>query len=313
MDAGKTRDLQMALWDAVMANRAAPARPGADVDNDDTASPQPKGGRPAVLLPHPEVGVPISARSAVPVGGYSVNLSAAAVAASHEPLPRMRPLQPSAANDSKAEPKPTTSASASAARAYVERVELSTEDGILTVAQVTPKAPGGIPGEASTLTPPLPAMTPGEVRLPRGAFPMADEGARAGTPAPSSPTPSAMAVPERLEARAYNDPAFAMNTAPRAPGSPELTQGTSAAPPAPPEMHVRSDAPPAHMTPAAFTAAAQLAAAEEAKTASRLLPRPAGELMHQLLASQDSPAATPELYRLIVGAAALGALLLLVL
>jgi len=303
----------MALWDALIATRAVPARLGADTAKDDTALPGAKGGLPHAGAPNGKIDLPLSPRIAVAVGGYSVNLSPAAVAASHEPLPRLRALQAGAVNDPQAGPKPASPA-ASAARLYVERLELSTDDGLLSVANLTPRAAAAVSGDAVTVAPPLVPTSPEPVRFPRGAYPLAEDAVRPMVQTPAGSPASPMGFTERAEPRTYNDPALATSVAARAPASAELAPATTiATPAAPPEMLVRTDAPPAQMTPAVFAAAAQLAAAEEAKAAARLLPRPAGELIQQLLGSQDSPAPTPEFYRLIVGAAALGALLLLVL
>lgn len=314
MDAGKTRDLQMALWDSLIATRAAPPRPDADTAKDDGALPGAKGGLPQVLLPNGKIDVPIAPRVAVALGGYSVNLSAAAVAASHIPLPRLRALEPATSNDPKAAQKPVNAAP-SAAHVYPQRLELSTDDGILSVSNVAARPPGTIERDGITVAPPLSPASPEAVRFPRGAYPMADEDPRPALqpPAAAAPSPTTITMSERLDPRAYTDPAAAPNVAPRAPAPTELTPGTSPPQAAPPEMLARTDAPPAQMSPAVLAAAAQLAAAEEAKAAARVLPRPAGELIQQLLGSPDSPAPTPEFYRLIVGAAALGALLLLVL
>lgn len=305
----------MALWDALIATRAVPARPGTDTATDDTTLPGRKGGLPHASPPHVKIDLPISPRIAVGLGGYSVNLSAAAVAASHEPLPRLRAPQPPAANDLKAGLNPARAA-ASAARPHVERLQLSTDDGILTVSNVTPRTVGVIEIDAVTVAPPAPPTNPEPVRLLRGAYPMLDEGARPTMNAPVAAAPLPVNLTERIEPRAYIDVSMATTVGARLPAPaesapPPTTMGPT--PSATPEMLIRTDAPPAPMTPAAFAAAAQLAAAEEARAASRVLPRPPGELVQQLLGSLDSPAPTPELYRLIVGAAALGALLLLIL
>ncbi len=300
----------MALWDALIATRVAPVRAETDAAKDGTSLPGPRRGLPPVVLPNGKIDLPLSPRVAVALGGYSVNLSAAAVAASHTPSPRLHALAP-AANDAKSGPKPV-SAAPSAARPYLDGLELSTDDGILSVSNVMPRSTGAIDRDGLAVAPQMGPASPEAVRLPRGAYPMADEGPRQSMQAPAA-APSAMALPERLDPRAYNDPAVAASVSPRPPATAELTPGASAPHPAPPEVLVRTDAPPTQMSPAIMAAAAQLAAAEEAKFAARVLPRPAGELIQQVLGSPDSSAPTPEFYRLIVGAAALGALLLLVL
>ena len=165
--------------------------------------------------------------------------------------------------------------------------------------------PLATPAPVATAAPPEPG---GRAAAPedRGAP------AQASTAAPLAPRPSL----DRVDLSTDNGLLVASTVAPRPQAAPEVTSAPIALSlPLPPGAGPRTDVHPAFIPAGAYaTAAQQAVAAEEAKAASRLSPRPAPELVQQILIPHDAPRPpAPELYRLVVAAVVLGIVLYILL
>lgn len=131
MDAGKIANLPDAVWDALIATRGVSPQAGAATPDDSAPLP------PAIT---PGVSVKIDTRAVtaavLPAGGYTVNLSPAAVTASRvpvpaAPLPAARVPLPQVQDDPKAAAKPARE-EPPATRANAERPAPRTEQGLPT-------------------------------------------------------------------------------------------------------------------------------------------------------------------------------------
>ena len=348
MDAGKVGQLPEALWDALLAARAPSPLAGAATPDDNAALPA--KSTPPPITPGVKVDLRAATPSAAPVlpaGGYTVNLSSAAVTASRTPAPLARVALPLVEEQPKGEAKPRSEAAPSA-REQPERPAARSEQApvtgarpevsralipasILTAAasntSIRPElaarpglepAPQGVPVAIGL---PTTSLTPSAIaegsRVMPGASPATAE-APAGTQAQATNAATAPPAPrpylDRVELSTDNGLLVASTVAPRPQAAPEAPSAPLAMP-APPGPGTRMDAPPAYMPAGAYAAGAQLAvAAEEAKAASRLSVRPTPELVQQLLIPHDAPRPpAPELYRLVIAAVVLGILLYLVL